>query len=260
VGFVKSGAEIERITQAMSRPEFLDGESLAVTFLTDPDVVRRILPPGLEPGTRPTARVSVNRYAGGSCGPWIGGSIRLRARHEGIKGDYVLAMYMASDNALLFGRELFGEPKKMCSATLDRSQDGRVRAVVERGGTVLIEINAELDADVGPSQGEHVDFNYKAPLAADGSGLAGDPSLVMATMRSEGVTTRPGRGTLVLKGTPHDPLDEIPIREILSTVYGTGFNVSAEVRELRKVPAADFIPYAFGRLPDWGVFASESRR
>jgi hypothetical protein len=102
------------------------------------------------------------------------------------------------------------------------------------------------------------DFNYKVSLAPDGIGLASDPILTLARLEMNMSRRRVGKASLVLHGTTHDPLDAIPIREILNAqLIEADFHASA--RALATVPAAEFLPYAYGRLPDWSVFFEEWR-
>ncbi len=54
----------------------------------------------------------IGRWQSNCVGDYCGGAIYVAARHEGVEGDYVLAMYMDADPAIIFGRDLFGEPKK----------------------------------------------------------------------------------------------------------------------------------------------------
>lgn len=44
--FVRPEEETAAVRAAVSRPQFLDATTLTVSFRTDPDVVKRLLPPG----------------------------------------------------------------------------------------------------------------------------------------------------------------------------------------------------------------------
>ena len=180
MGFVKAPEEVERIRRALSRVEFHGGQALSVTFLTEPAVVAELLPPGLEPARRPVVGVTVSRFTGGSAGAFAGGTVSLRARHGEVEGNYSLAMYMDSDAAILFGRSLYGEPKKAC--TVGWSADGdHLRASITRDGVELVALDVELEGTAAEVEGGvHLrDFNFKSALAADCAGLAGDAALVL---------------------------------------------------------------------------------
>ena len=57
----------------------------------------------------------------------------VRARYQDVEGDFCLAMPMSTDVAIIFGRELFGEPKKQARVQL-KSDGDVMRASVERFG------------------------------------------------------------------------------------------------------------------------------
>ena len=48
----------------------------------------------------------------------------------------------------------------------------------------------------------------------------------------------------------HDPLHEIPIQEIVAAGYIEG-DLNTRARAIGTIPAADFAPYAHGRLDYW---------
>jgi acetoacetate decarboxylase len=258
MGFVKTPEEIERIQAAVTRVEFNGGEALTLSFLTDPAFVAEVLPPGLEPVAEPRMFANVCRFQSGSAGTFSGGAVYVAARHGDIEGRYTLAMYMNADQAILFGRDLYGEPKKLCEVVLDVDGD-RAYGSITRNGLRLIEIDATLGEDGGPGTSLGQDFNYKASLAADGAGLADDPILTQCTLEGAMRTVRPATGTLVLQGNAHDPLHEIPIREVTPGGYIAGADIRASARSVTRVPAAEFLPYAYGRLPDWAVHLDEGR-
>jgi acetoacetate decarboxylase len=258
MGFVKTPEEIERIQQALSRVQFTGGEAVAVSFLTDPEVVAELLPPGLEPAAQPRMGASVCRFSGGSCGAFNGGTVNIAARHGDIEGTYSLAMYMDADAALLFGRGLYGEPKK--GATVSWQHDGNhLRAAMSRGGIDVVSLDVELEGELTAVDGgpRIIDFNYKSSLAPDGVGLAGDAILVETELTGTASAQR-GTGTVTLQGNVHDPLHEIPVRKVLGANYMT-CDLVAIARELARVPGDDFLPYAYGQFPDWAAHLDEAR-
>ena len=112
MGFVKTPEEIARIEKVTSRPRFVGSEMLTIDFLTTPEFVASVLPPGLEPATEPLVTAMVGRWRSNCVGDYAGGAIYLMARHKTIEAPYVLAMYMDADHAIMFGRDFFGEPKE----------------------------------------------------------------------------------------------------------------------------------------------------
>jgi acetoacetate decarboxylase len=250
MGFVKSAAEVERIQAALARPRFVNSQVLVVTFLTTEETVARILPPGFKPAAEPRITVQLGRWQSTCCGDFNGGSVKIAARWGELEGDYALAMYMDDDRPLIFGRDLFGEPKKLATAALF-ARAGGYFGYLERHGTRLIELAMEVDADAGPGRVAVNNFNVKARPAAGGIGLEEDALVTCAVFENELRANLEGPATVRLGGTAHDPLDEIEVVEVLR-----GRHVEADVTATNSVvgtiAAADYEPYFYGRgADDW---------
>ena len=256
MGFVKTPEEIARIEHALQYPRFVNGEMLNVDFLTEPDFVADVLPPPLEPADTPRVTAMVGRWQSNCVGDFYGGAIYVAARHDGIDGDYVLAMFMDGDVPTIYGRDLFGEPKKVAQSSLHRRGD-HFSGWVDRGGVRLIELRADVPEDLGSSEGEGVNFNFKARPAANGVGLQEDAILTRASFQASVRTARRGSGSVVLRGTVHDPLDEIPIVSILRGRF-VECDLIARCESIATVPGEIFAPYHHGRHDDWSALDTES--
>jgi hypothetical protein len=191
--YVKSADEIARLQAINAAPAFLESVSLSMTFLTDPEVVRELLPPPLAPAAEPRASVAVYRIGRSNCvGPFEGASINLACRYNGEDGLYCLTMPMSTDTAIIFGRELYAEPKKQAECRLD--ERGRfVHGTVTRHGVTYIELTGTFDEplqDIDRASLSH-HYYFKYLPAADGRGLAFDPQLVRVT-HLPGVAPRSG--------------------------------------------------------------------
>jgi hypothetical protein len=60
MGFVKTPEEVARIEKVASHPRFVGSEMLTIDFLTSPEFVASVLPPGLEPATEPLGTAMVD--------------------------------------------------------------------------------------------------------------------------------------------------------------------------------------------------------
>jgi acetoacetate decarboxylase len=248
VGFVKTAEEIERIEDALSTTRW-SGEWLAVQFETSTETVGRLLPPPLRPAREPIATATVGRWQSNCLGHFSGGVLNIAARHQGVDGSYLLAIYMDSEPAMAFGRDVFGEPKKLATSGLFRDGD-TVQGWVVRHGVTLLDLRAEIGADLGPSESERFTFNYKARTATGGRGLEEDPILTRAHFTVQTRSQFPGTGAVVLGHGPHDPLDELEVLEIRSATYGQDES-AARCRAVDTVPAEQFLPFHYGRQDDW---------
>lgn len=249
MGYRRTTEEIEEIHATLSDVQFVGGESLSIDFLTRPEIVRAILPRELEPGDEPRLTAQVSRWRSNCVGDFAASAIYVSARHEGLAGDYVLTMFMDNDVPMTFGRDLYGEPKKIGSSSLYRN-DGHMTGVLERRGDRLIEIEADLGDDRGATAVLGRNFNVTYQLAPDGSALVGSPTLMMAEFDQRTTVFRKGPATLRLSGTVHDPLDELEILESRDAVYvETGMRASC--LPVATMDAGDFLPLALGRSDFW---------
>jgi acetoacetate decarboxylase len=256
MGFVKGPEEIARIQHALSSPRFVNGEMLSVDFLTDPDVVAAILPPPLTPGDTPRITAMVGRWQSNCVGDFFGGAIYVSAHHDGVDGDYVLAMYMDNDIPMIYGRDLFGEPKKLATSALYHQGDV-FTGHVDRGGVRIIELHGHLTNDLGPARADGVNFNFKARPAADGNGLEEDAILTRAQFDTRISAAREGTGSVTLRGTVHDPLDELPVVSVLRGAF-VECDLIGTCQSIATTPADVFLPYHHGRHDDWSALDTEA--
>lgn len=249
MGFRRTPQEIEAIRRTLSGVQFVGGESLSVDFLTRPETVRAVLPAELEPADEPRITVQVSRWRSNCVGDFAASAVYVAARHGDVEGGYVLTMFMDSDVPLLFGRDLYGEPKKLGRSSLARN-DGHMSGRLERGGVPLIQIEADLGEDLGPTTLLGRNFNVKYELAPDGSELVGSPTLMLAEFDQRITVRRKGPATLELGSTVHDPLGDLEVLELRDAVYvETGMD--ATCRPLAPMSAEDFLPLALGRADYW---------
>jgi acetoacetate decarboxylase len=256
MGYVKTPQEAAAIAEALSRPLFSAVHRLSVQFRTDPAVLRSLLPPPLEPDDDPIATATVGQWHSNFLGDMNGGSIYLPARHGDVVGAYVLAMYHDSEAPIQFGREVFGEPKKLARAVLQRD-GGSIHGWVERNGVRLIEVRAEIGDDLGPTVTDRSTFNVKARTAVDGRGLQEDAILTRAQFHSIVHTRMTGPGEVTLRSTVHDPLADLPVLEVLTATYSSE-DSHATCTAVAVIPADVFLPYHLGRLDDYASMDTTS--
>jgi acetoacetate decarboxylase len=252
--WVKSPEQIRKIEDVLARPAFLEGRTLTVTYLTRPEIIRQLLPPPLEPVGEPLVSVGVGTFGSSNCvGAFDGGWVDVRAKYSGIEASYCLAMPMSTDVAIIFGRELFGEPKKQARVRLE--SDGDVtRGIVERHGIPFFSVEARLTENLpvnGPAQSDR--FHFKFMHAADGRGLEFDPVIVHAHFETTVRAMRRGEGKVIFKPSHHDPLSELEILEFRGAVYMEG-DVYANAKRVGTVDAKRFLPYAFQNIDDYSAF------
>ena len=260
MSFVRTPEEIAAIQSAIAQPRF-PGTMLSLECRTREEIVRRLLPPPLEPAAEPLAIIAIERRHGSVCGDFNGAAIALSARYGNIEGVYILWMAYDSEAAVVWGRDFEGAPKKLCESTSLVLDGDHATGWLERHGVRLIEIDATLTSKVSSfSAGTEptvrvAEFNYKAFPTLNG-GLEDDAILTLGEVDVTVRSTREGEGTLRLRATAHDPLEELEIVKVLRTSYSDTDVRIAGIRALARVPANEFLPYAYGRADFWPAFDS----
>jgi acetoacetate decarboxylase len=251
--WVKSQDQIRKIEDRLAAPAFLDGRFLTVMYLTRPEIVREILPPPLEPAAEPLVSVGVGTFGRSNCvGAFAGGAMFVRARYKDLEGDYCLAMPMSTDVAIIFGRELYGEPKKQGVVRLE-TDGGVIRGTIERMGVPYLSVEARLTETVpvgGPSATDR--FHFKFMHSAAGRGLEFDPILVHVHFTNTLRLIRRGEGRVIFKRSHHDPLSEIEVVTPLGAIYTEG-DFIARAGRIATVEKDRFLPYAFQNIDDYSA-------
>jgi acetoacetate decarboxylase len=225
--------------------------AVTIEWETDPDVIRAVLPPPLEP-SEPTARI---RFAtvdmGTGLPPFGAGWFGVRARHGRVEGEYPLFMPMTTEQATIGGRETYGEPKKIGAVSIDVDGD-EVRARFERMGFLLAEVHGTLGAPVDVPPRDKVDFYFKCSPSPDGKGFDTEPALVHVHRHEEARDGRALDGTLTLHDSPLDPIADVPVDRIVSMTYAQ-VTTTQHGEVVERVPADALLPYVHQRYDDLSV-------
>jgi len=248
---------IARIQAINSNPALLATTSLRVTFLSDPDVIRELLPPPLG-AAEPRVTISVYEFAESNCvGPFNGASVSLACPYDGNDGFYSLTMPRTTDAAAVVGRERYGEPTKLARSHV--KQRGRfVHGTVTSHGLTYIELAGVFDEPLSASGRETLSqhYSFKFLPEAFGEGLAFDPQPVPVTRRALTRQRMRGSGAVVLRESRHDPVIDIPVPEVEGATFSRGeTRTSGEV--VATVPAEAFLPWAFGKHDDLTAWADQ---
>src|SRR5258708_20119933 len=89
MGFVRSSEEIARIQDTLSHPRFVGAEMLSVDFLTTPEFVQSVLPPGLEPAGEPRVPAMIGRWRSNCVADFDGGAIYVPAPPSHLQGPHL---------------------------------------------------------------------------------------------------------------------------------------------------------------------------
>jgi acetoacetate decarboxylase len=230
--------------------------AVTVVWETDPDAIRAVLPPPLEPSD-PLARIRFATVDMGTGIPVFGaGWFGVRARHGNVEGEYALFMPMTTEQATVGGRETYGEPKKIGNVSI--GVDGNhVRAQFDRMGFLLAVVEGELGDAIDIPAKDKVDFYFKISPSPDGKGFDTEPALVHVRRHEEARDGRALDATLTLHDSPVDPIDDIPIGRIVSMQFAQ-VATTQEGEVVERVPADWLLPYVHQRYDDLSVLGKKS--
>jgi acetoacetate decarboxylase len=244
--FVKSPEEIRKIQSVYARCQFLNTKNLTVTFETTPDAVRELLPPPLQPTPEPLGSAWVGEVGNSNCvGPFTAAALYIRARYEDIVGNYCVTMPVSTPEAAAFGRDLWGEPTKL-SKLMFETQDEFIWGSAERHQVRFLSLRGRLTGAAATGRRENSIFHFKYSPRPDGMGFDQPPQLVVVTGDTTISTARRGRGELVFRDSGHDPLADIPVKQVIEAVYTEG-HTYVSARTLCDVDPEEFLPYAFNK-------------
>lgn len=254
---VKSADEIAAIQSQYTRAHFLGVRELTVYFETTAEAIRELLPPPLEPAPDPLGVVRFTEVGNSNCmGSFNGGGVYLRARYQDVTGHYCVAAPRSTADAVIVGRDIFGEPTKLARVVFDTTNE-HVWGHAERHAVRYLSARGRFDEDTAPGRDAFTSFQFKFLPRSDGTGFDCAPRLLQVTSTLNATIASRGRGELVFRESPHDPLADIPVRQVVEAVYSEGQEYATAVVLCEADPEA-FLPYAFARNDALELLAENS--
>ena len=252
--YVKTLEQVKRAAEA--NPEFLESTvtSLRAVYETDPAIVAAVMPKPLEPTDRPEVCVTCSHVAmhlSPDLTIEIGSAIfGVRASYGGEEGIYLITMPMTTEQAVVPGRETFGEPKKI--AQIDFQLDGpEVSAVVTRMGVPYLEVGGSLGEALDPREFSEYGYCFKAlPSCERGAGFDGDPTMVRLEWKHRHEQVRKlDDGRVILRESPFDPVVDLPVNRLVKLEYEVG-RTQSNGKVLRSIPGDWLLPFLHQRYDD----------
>ena len=178
--YVKSPEQVKQAAE--SNPEFLEStvRSIRCVYETDPKLIAAVIPEPLKPIDKPEVCVTFSHVAmhiSPELNIEIGSAIfGVRAFYDGVEGTYLLTMPMTTEQAVVPGRETYGEPKKIAQIEFERDGD-RVKASVSRMGFTYLSAEGTIGKGQRPNSLPHVRRGSRPPVAmVFGMGVAMAPT------------------------------------------------------------------------------------
>ncbi len=201
---------------------FIDREFLIVTYRTDPEALRAVVPEPLEV-TEPLVRFEFIRMPDSTgFGDYTESGQVIPVSYRGQKGGYVHAMYLDDEAPIAGGREIWGFPKKLAQPRIRVEKDTLV-------GTLEMGSIRVATATMG--------YKYRAADAAKMKAAVEAPAFLLKIIphvdctpricelvryRAEDVTVKgawEGPGRIELFHHALAPVADLPVREVVSAVH-----------------------------------------
>jgi len=251
--YVKTLEQVKKAQE--SNPEFLSSRvcSIRAVYETDPAIAAAVVPKPLIPNERPEVCVTFSHVAMQVSPEFtieIGSAILgIKVSYDGTEGIYLVTMPMTTEQAVVPGRETYGEPKKI--ADIDFKKEGNeVSASVSRMGFTYLEVRGTLGESLKPREFTEYGYCFKAlPSCDQGKDFDGDPILVRLEWRHEHDLVQRVQGEVILRESPLDPVIDIPVRRLVRMEYEEG-STQSNGRVLRSIPGEWLLPFLHQRYDD----------
>jgi acetoacetate decarboxylase len=255
---VRYGARTQQVNREIEAKTTPDIWSQAVTavYETEPEIIAALLPPPLEPGERPLVRITITRVEMPGLPVFGAGWIGVQARHADRLGEYPIFMPMTTEQSVIGGREINGEPKKLAEVDVDRDGD-QVRASIARMGSVVCEVVGRISETRPNYEIEKTDFWFKLSPSCEQAGVLDQDPLLVYGEKTERSRVHEGiDGELILKEAPLDPVADLVVVRMVDLNWTE--RASTQVgRVIGPVPRAGLAPYLHQRYDDLSVLGAK---
>jgi len=246
MGFVKTKEELDAYYSIGVR-KFFGAQMLGAMIETKPEIVKRLLPPPLQPADAPAGLLFIANYPQTNLGPgYKEAALFLRCKYQGEAGSYCLSMPIDSEEDRMHnGRDIFGFPKKMAGIHLEKTGP-QVHGWVERKGIRFVEVKATLTGKLQEMPKLGPTFLFKAMPKIDLTpGFDGPVLLCRHQTDIEFKSLEIGSAQIILRESRSDPWAEIEIAKIIIAFYLVSDNTMRPGKVLAEVAPDAYLPYYF---------------
>ena len=227
--------------------------SIRCVYETDAEAAQAVVPRPLEASVGSEVCVA---FSSVETPLSAGVSVEIRSVRFGVRvvyddrpGCYLLTMPTTSEQAVLIGRERFGEPRKLARIAFDAEGD-RVSASVERLGIGFLRVDADRAEELPPRKETELGYCFKAfPSCEPGGGFEPDPRLVRLEWQHDDERVWRLDGEIALYESAFDPVADLPVRRVVELELTEG-TLRSSARILRPVPGEWLLPFVHQRYDD----------
>lgn len=247
---------LEQVKKARENDqEFLSSSmrQIRAEYETDERIYRALVAKPLEPVATPTVCVTftdIAMHVSDSRTIAIGAAVfGVKASYDGVEGVSLITMPMTTEQAVVPGRETYGEAKKIAQIELHKDGD-RVRASVSRMGFTYLSAEGTIGKAIGPREFTQHGYCFKMfPSCEQHKSFDFDPLLIRLNWLQKHTGSWQLDGKLTLGESPLDPVADIPVRKLTRFEYEEG-TTQSNGRVLRSVPEEWMLPILHQRYDD----------
>lgn len=252
-------------------------EGLYMAYLTDPQAIKRLLPPPLMPFSMPVVTLSVcHIHKPTFADDYYEAILGVYATYGRTLGLYPLGLVLGgpgAEMAVQCGRDNGSIPKKLGAEFVIRRNGTKVTAEVTRRGTKLVDAGMELGQYnsplthalyQAPEPGKKTfggGFYYHFDRRPDKEGKAHfeNGALLMNQCEYNYQSWEPGFVNLDLKSSIDDPWAELPIHTIIGGAYSKNSLLVHKLNLAEELDAEAIVPYLLSGWYDRTAFMETGR-
>ena len=198
--------------------------SINILFKTTPETIRRLVPTPLVPNPDSLLFIYIGQFnvVEPQLLSYMEAGIGAPVSFSDTAGQYAICLYLDKTVAIVPGREIYGWPKKDAEISFTE-QNEKISARVVREGVRLIDATVHRSERIDPIPERPAApwFNLKLIPSVKKNAPPDVMQLTSTLMESETKELYTGSATLKLGSSISDPLEDIPILEILEAKYVT---------------------------------------
>ncbi len=220
---------------------------LKLAYDTQPEKIAALLPPGIDPGSRPKVHLTVYNFPVPDV-PEYGILINVEADYQGEEGFYTIGYGIDQESAIFISRDRNGQPKYPCEVSYYRMLDS-VHARCTHQGYTFFEFDGKA-TDVLENPEDHSETEWWIKVSP-GVGMLPEttydfpPHVVRVHTKYGTAYNQKVEGKLTLRDSPWDPINELlPIESEVSARLWTPNSFERDIALAGKLNGEAFAPYA----------------
>ena len=248
-----------------------DQEGIYVSWLTDPKVINRILPPPMVPVAPIITAYIINIQKPTFCSRYNEAACAIPCVCNGVSGVYWISFMLSGpgkEMGTFGGREVAGIPKKLADEIIVKRSGNYATGTLIRHGIKLFEVEmdicghynnvacANVYGDVQPGDEVLLDgFFYKFDVNKGGDGIVRfeDANIIDCAFATKYRTIEKGTAKVTLGDSYEDPWSELEVIEVLGAGWSKNDIDLAWSKVIGTVEADKIIPYLMSARFDKGT-------